>query len=277
MKKITKALFPVAGLGTRFLPATKAIPKEMLPIIDKPLIEYAVEEAVMAGIEEIIFITSHTKRSIKDHFERNIKLEEKLINSNNTDALKKINRKIFQDISFTFVMQNSQKGLGHAILQAKHLIQDEYFAILLADDLIINDPSATQQLINIASENNSSVIGLNKVSKDDLSSYGVVSSKNISQKEKLFLLNDIVEKPQSDPPSDMAVFGRYVLSHQIFHYLENLEPGVAGEIQLTDAIKQMLKDHNVSGYLYDGIKFDCGSKEGYVKAIAHLSTEMLSR
>lgn len=277
MKKITKALFPVAGLGTRFLPATKAIPKEMLPIIDKPLIEYAVEEAVMAGIEEIIFITSHTKRSIKDHFERNIKLEEKLINSNNTDALKKINRKIFQDISFTFVRQKLQKGLGHAILQAKHLIQDEYFAILLADDLIINDPSATQQLINIAIENNSSVIGLNKVSKDDISRYGVVSSKDISQQEKLFLLDDIVEKPQSDPPSDMAVFGRYVLSHHIFDYLENLEPGVAGEIQLTDAIKQMLKDHNVSGYLYDGIKFDCGSKEGYVKAIAHLSTEMLSR
>ena len=277
MIKIKKAVLPVAGFGTRFLPATKAIPKEMLTIIDKPLIEYAVEEAVMAGIEEIIFITSHTKRSIKDHFERNIKLEEKLINSNNTDALKKINRKIFQDISFTFVRQKLQKGLGHAILQAKHLIQDEYFAILLADDLIINDPSATQQLINIAIENNSSVIGLNKVSKDDISRYGVVSSKDISQQEKLFLLDDIVEKPQSDPPSDMAVFGRYVLSHHIFDYLENLEPGVAGEIQLTDAIKQMLKDHNVSGYLYDGIKFDCGSKEGYVKAIAHLSSKMLLR
>ena len=144
MKKITKAVFPVAGLGTRFLPATKAIPKEMLPIIDKPLIEYAVEEAVMAGIEEIIFITSHTKRSIEDHFDKNSELEEKLLKSGKKDAIKKINRDIFQDVSFTYVRQKSQKGLGHAILQAKHFIKDESFAILLADDLIINDPSATR-------------------------------------------------------------------------------------------------------------------------------------
>ena len=278
MKKITKAVFPVAGLGTRFLPATKAIPKEMLPIIDKPLIEYAVEEAVMAGIEEIIFITSHTKRSIEDHFDRNLELEEKLMKSGKKDAIKKINRNIFQDVTFTYVRQKSQKGLGHAILQAKHLIKDESFAILLADDLIINNPSATQQLINVALETNSSVIGLNKVPKEHISRYGVISSADVSSAgEKLFLLDGIIEKPYSNPPSDMAVFGRYVLSHHIFNYLEIIDPGVGGEIQLTDAIKLMLKQHEVNGYLYDGVKFDCGSKEGYVQAIAHLASDLLSK
>ena len=276
-QRVKKAVFPVAGLGTRFLPATKAIPTEMLPIIDKPLIEYAVEEAVMAGIEEIIFITSHTKRSIEDHFDTNIELEEKLLQSGKKDEIKKINRDIFKDVTFTYVRQKSQKGLGHAILQAKHLIKDEFFAILLADDLIINNLSATQQLINVALETNSSVIGLNKVLKEHISRYGVISSADVSNEKKLFLLDGIIEKPHLNPPSDMAVFGRYVLSHHIFNYLEIIDPGVAGEIQLTDAIKLMLKDHNINGYLYDGIKFDCGSKEGYVKAIAHLASDLLSK
>ena len=277
MKKISKAVFPVAGLGTRFLPATKAIPKEMLPIIDKPLIEYAVEEAVMAGIEEIIFITSHTKRSIENHFEKNEELEEKLLNSGNKDVIKKINRDIFQDVKFTYIKQKFQKGLGDAILQASHLIEDEYFAILLADDLIVNNPSATQQLINVAKETNTSVIGLNRVPEEHINRYGVISFADSSKDEKLFHLNGIIEKPKSNPPSDMVVFGRYVLSHHIFDYLEHLEPGFAGEIQLTDAIKLMLKDHNINGYLYDGIKFDCGSKEGYVQAIAHLASDMISK
>ena len=249
----------------------------MLPIIDKPLIEYAVEEAVMAGIEEIIFITSHTKPSIENHFSQNLALEKKLMNSGNNEALKKINRDIFQDTLFTYLRQESQKGLGDAILQAKHLIQDEYFAILLADDLIFNNPSATQQLIKVVQETNSSVIGLNKVSKDQIGNYGVVSFANSSKQEKLYLLNGIIEKPQLNPPSDMAVFGRYVLSHHIFDYLENLDPGVGDEIQLTDAIKLMLKDHDINGYLYDGIKFDCGSKEGYVKAITYLASDLLNK
>lgn len=274
MNKITKAIFPVAGLGTRFLPATKAIPKEMLPIIDKPLIEYAVEEAVLAGITEIIFITSHTKRSIEDHFNQNYELEKKLVQLGNNDALKKINRDIFQEVTFTYVKQSNQKGLGDAVLQARHLIEEEAFAILLADDLIINNPSATQQLIDIAIENESSVLGLNRVPQKDLGKYGVVaSSKALS--EKLYYLEDIVEKPLKNPPSDMAVFGRYILSHNIFKYLENLKPGFGGEIQLTDAIKLMLKDYPVVGYLYDGHKFDCGSKVGYVKAIQHLASQIL--
>ena len=274
MNKITKAIFPVAGLGTRFLPATKAIPKEMLPIIDKPLIEYAVEEAVLAGITEIIFITSHTKRSIEDHFNQNYELEKKLVQLGNNDALKKINRDIFQEVTFTYVKQSNQKGLGDAVLQARHLIEEEAFAILLADDLIINNPSATQQLIDIAIENESSVLGLNRVPQKDLGKYGVVaSSKALS--DKLYYLEDIVEKPLKNPPSDMAVFGRYILSHNIFKYLENLKPGFGGEIQLTDAIKLMLKDYPVTGYLYDGHKFDCGSKVGYVKAIQHLASQIL--
>lgn len=274
MNKITKAIFPVAGLGTRFLPATKAIPKEMLPIIDKPLIEYAVEEAVLAGITEIIFITSHTKRSIQDHFDQNHELEEKLFKLGNNDAIQKINRDLFKGIKFTYVKQESQRGLGDAILQAQHLIADESFAILLADDLIINTPSATQQLIEIARENNSSVIGLNKVSINDIGKYGVIaSSEKVSN--KMHWLSDIVEKPLQNPPSDMAVFGRYILSHHIFKYLKNLNPGFGGEIQLTDAIRLMLEDYPVAGYLYDGQKFDCGSKEGYVKAIKHLASEIL--
>ena len=272
MIKIKKAIFPVAGLGTRFLPATKAIPKEMLPIIDKPLIEYAVEEAVMSGIEEIIFITSHTKPSIKNHFEHNYELEEKLLSSGNDQAILKINRKLFQNIKFTYVEQEYQRGLGHAILLAKGLIKkDESFAILLADDLVLNKPSATEQLIKIAQENDSSVVGLNRVSKDKISNYGVISSPDIPINTSLYKLDNIVEKPLQNPPSDLAVFGRYILSDKIFYYLENLAPGVGDEIQLTDAIKLMLKDFPVHGYIYDGIKFDCGSKQGYVEAIMHLA------
>lgn len=276
MKKITKAVFPVAGLGTRFLPATKAIPKEMLPIIDKPLIEYAVEEAVLAGIEEIIFITSHTKPSIKNHFERNFALEKKLQDFDKHKALEKINPELFKDIKFVYIEQESQKGLGDAVLHAKDFIQDELFAVILADDLIINKPSAIEQLIDVALEKESSVLGLNRIEKSRITNYGVISSAEISSSKNLFALDGIVEKPQENPPSDLAVFGRYILSSKIFSYLENIAPGVGGEIQLTDAIKLMLQDFPVFGYIYDGKKFDCGSKEGYVAAIAHLASNILS-
>ena len=274
MKKITKAVFPVAGLGTRFLPATKAIPKEMLPIIDKPLIEYAVEEAVNAGINEIIFITSHTKRAIEDHFDQNFELEEKLINSGKKDFLNKINRDIFQNIKFTYVRQKSQNGLGDAILQSEHLIQDEHFAIILADDLIINNPSCINQLISSYMENQSSVIGLNEVPKNETEKYGIVSVEESSLSSSTVLLKDIIEKPKSNAPSNLAVVGRYILSSKIFKYLKNLEPSVGGEVQLTDAIRLMLKDEKVMGYLYEGIKFDCGSRHGYVNAIKHLAKKM---
>jgi len=275
MKKITKAVFPVAGLGTRFLPATKAIPKEMLPIIDKPLIEYAVEEAVNAGITEIIFITSHTKRAIEDHFDKNFELEEKLINSGKKDFVDKINRDIFQNIKFTYVRQKLQNGLGDAILHSEHLIQDESFAIILADDLIINNPSCTSQLISAYDENQCSIIGLNEVPEHETDKYGMVSVEEPSSSINSFVLKDIIEKPKSNAPSNLAVVGRYVLSSKIFKYLKNLKPSVGGEVQLTDAIKLMLNDENVVGYLYEGKKFDCGSRHGYVNAIQYLAKETL--
>ena len=275
MKKVTKAVFPVAGLGTRFLPATKAIPKEMLPIIDRPLIEYAVEEAVNAGINEIIFITSHTKRAIEDHFDQNFELEEKLLNAGKKEYLEKINRDIFSNIKFTYVRQKTQNGLGDAILHSEHLIQEEAFAIILADDLIINNPSCISQLIEIHEENECSVIGVNEVPENETEKYGVISIDEPSSTNNSYVLKDIVEKPQSNAPSNLAVVGRYVLSSKIFKYLKNLEPSVGGEVQLTDAIKLMLNDEKVIGYLYEGTKFDCGSRNGYVNAIKHLAKEIL--
>ena len=274
MNKITKAVFPVAGLGTRFLPATKAIPKEMLPIIDKPLIEYAVEEAVNAGIAEIIFITSHTKRAIEDHFDQNFELEEKLQNAGKDGFLEKINRDIFKDIKFTYVRQKTQSGLGDAILHSEHLIQEEAFAIVLADDLIINNPSCISQLISSYDEHKCSIIGVNEVPQNEIEKYGVISIDESSSTKTSFFLQDIVEKPKTNPPSNLAVVGRYVLSSNIFKYLKNLKPSVGGEVQLTDAIKLMLNDEKVVGHLYEGKKFDCGSRHGYVNAIKHLAKEL---
>jgi len=274
MKKITKAVFPVAGLGTRFLPATKAIPKEMLPIIDKPLIEYAVEEAVNAGITEIIFITSHTKRAIEDHFDQNFELEEKLQNAGKHGFLEKINRDIFKDIKFTYVRQKTQNGLGDAILHSEHLIQEEAFAIVLADDLIINNPSCISQLISSYDEYKCSIIGVNEVPENEIEKYGIISIDESSSTKTSFFLKDIVEKPKTNPPSNLAVVGRYVLSSNIFKYLKNLKPSVGGEVQLTDAIKLMLNDEKVVGHLYEGKKFDCGSRHGYVNAIKHLAKEL---
>jgi len=274
MKKITKAVFPVAGLGTRFLPATKAIPKEMLPIIDKPLIEYAVEEAVNAGITEIIFITSHTKRAIEDHFDQNFELEEKLQNAGKDGFLEKINRDIFKDVKFTYVRQKTQNGLGDAILHSEHLIQEEAFAIVLADDLIINNPSCMSQLISSYDEHQCSIVGVNEVPQNEIEKYGVISIDESSSTKTSFFLNDIVEKPKTNPPSNLAVVGRYVLSSNIFKYLKNLKPSVGGEVQLTDAIKLMLNDEKVVGHLYEGKKFDCGSRHGYVNAIKHLAKEL---
>ena len=274
MEKITKAVFPVAGLGTRFLPATKAIPKEMLPIIDKPLIEYAVEEAVNAGITEIIFITSHTKRAIEDHFDQNFELEEKLQNAGKDRYLEKINRDIFKDVKFTYVRQKTQNGLGDAILHSEHLIQEEAFAIVLADDLIINNPSCISQLISSYDEHKCSIVGVNEVPQNEIEKYGVISIDESSSTKTSFFLNDIVEKPKTNPPSNLAVVGRYILSSNIFKYLKNLKPSVGGEVQLTDAIKLMLSDEKVVGHLYEGKKFDCGSRHGYVNAIKHLAKEL---
>jgi len=262
---IKKAVLPVAGFGTRFLPATKAIPKEMLPIIDKPLIEYAVEEAIDAGIEEIIFVTSHTKIAIENHFDSNFELEEKLLKSGKNDFISLINPEKFKNIRFTYVRQKSQRGLGDAIAHASHLVNDDAFAVLLADDLIFSKVSCLQQLIDIHNNTNSSVIGVNEVPKADISKYGVISPSD--EEDDHIKIKDIVEKPDASiAPSNLAVVGRYVLDSDIFEYLKRVEEDSSSEIQLTDAIKLMLQDKDVLGCKYEGIKFDCGSKKGFVAA-----------
>jgi UTP--glucose-1-phosphate uridylyltransferase len=267
---IKKAVLPVAGFGTRFLPATKAIPKEMLPIIDKPLIEYAVEEAVSAGIEEIIFITSHTKIAIENHFDSNFELEEKLLNSGKDDYIPLINPEKFKNIRFTYVRQKSQRGLGDAIAHASHLINDSAFAVLLADDLIFSETSCLQQLIDIHKNTSSSVIGINEVPKSDVSKYGVIK---VNEDSELKII-DIVEKPDiSDAPSNLAVVGRYILESDIFNYLKIVQEDSSNEIQLTDAIKLMLHDKDVFGCKYIGTKFDCGSKKGFVAATLYKGLE----
>lgn len=265
MTNIRKAVLPVAGFGTRFLPATKAIPKEMLPIIDKPLIEYAVEEAVNAGIEEIIFITSHTKIAIENHFDSNFELEEKLSKNNKHEFITLINPEKFKNVRFTYVRQKSQKGLGDAIAHASHLIQDEAFAVLLADDLIFSEESCLQQLINIHKNSGLSVIGVNKVIKENISKYGVINPS--FDEDRNIYVNDIVEKPSiENAPSDLAVVGRYILDSSIFGFLKRVSEDKSNEIQLTDAIKLMLEEKKVLACKYHGKKFDCGSKVGYVEA-----------
>ena len=268
-KTIKKAVLPVAGLGTRFLPATKAIPKEMLPIVDTPLVEFAVREAIEAGIEEIIFVTSHTKRSIEDHFDRNLELESKLSSSNKESYLDKVNLNEYEGIKFSFVRQRDQRGLGDAILQVSHLIlPDEYFAILLADDLFDGNPGVTSQLVDAFKLHGKSIFAVNEVSEEETKKYGVISGELSGS---LTSIEEIVEKPQSNPPSNLAVTGRYLLSGKIMEELKTLEPGFGNEIQLTDAIAKMLQKGEMLGLKYDALKFDCGSKEGFVQANIHFA------
>ena len=265
MKKIRKAVLPVAGFGTRFLPATKATPKEMLPIIDKPLVQYAVEEAIKIGIEEIIFITNPSKYSIKNHFDKSLLLEEKLIKSGKFDFVEKLNPSEFNDIKFTYVNQDEQKGLGHAILLAEDFINNEPFAVLLPDDLFLSEKSCLMQLDEVYRQTNGSVIAVNKIDADNIHKYGVIKPGLVNS--RAIQVVDIVEKPKyEDAPSDIAVCGRYILSSSIFKYLNITSPDSGEEIQLTDAIKLMLKDESVYACVYEGEKFDCGSKKGFVEA-----------
>ena len=270
MKNIKKAVLPVAGFGTRFLPATKAIPKEMLPIIDKPLVQYAVEEALNIGIEEIIFITSPTKYSIKKHFDKSQILEELLISSGKQEYVKKLNPDIFKSIKFHYVIQEEQNGLGHAISLAKHLIEDEPFAILLPDDLFFSEDSCLNQLKREYIKTNSSVIAVNEIDEDNIHKYGVIQPGSIEK--NLIEVKGIVEKPTaSEAPSNIAVCGRYILNSSIFNYLDEVNPDKSGEIQLTDAIKLMLEKEKVIACIYQGEKFDCGSKLGFVEATLAIS------
>ena len=268
MKPVKKAILPVAGLGTRFLPATKAIPKEMLPIIDKPLVQYAVEEAIDIGVTEIIFITSHAKKSIEKHFLQHLELEESLLSKGKEDYINLINPQKFRDIKFTFMDQSQQKGLGHAISLAESSLceDDDAVAILLPDDLFISKTKSCLQILSdIYDETSHSVIAVNEVPDSQLTSYGVIDPIKISN--SIYEINQIIEKPSvKEAPSNLAVCGRYILSSSIFGSLKKIKPGAGGEYQLTDAIKDLLSHEKVLASTYEGSKYDCGSKKGFVEA-----------
>ena len=267
---IKKAVLPVAGLGTRFLPASKATPKEMLPIIDKPLVQYAVEEAIDVGVDEIIFITSNEKHSIEKHFQENNAIAEKLIKSGKEDYLERLNPKIFSDVKFHYINQNNQHGLGDAVLHAEEIVGDDSFAVLLPDDLFFSNISCLSQLINTYKQTKSSVIAVNKIDKENIHKYGVIKPGTIEN--DLINIQDIVEKPNKNAaPSDIAVCGRYIFKSSIFNFLKLTDFDESGEIQLTDAIKGLLKHEEVYAALYEGEKFDCGSKQGFVHATIALA------
>lgn len=266
MKKITKAVFPVAGMGSRFLPATKASPKEMMPVVDKPLIQYAVEEAVEAGITDMVFIIGRNKRSIPDHFDKAYELEAELEMRGKTELLSVVRGVIPKNINCIYIRQSEALGLGHAVLCAKPVIQNEPFAVILADDLIDGKPAIVKQMVDVFEKHQCSVLGVQDVPRAQTRQYGIVSSVNLeTDVEKV---NAIVEKPSPETaPSTLAVVGRYILTPRIFHHLENVQPGAGGEIQLTDGIAELIREEQVLAYRFNGIRYDCGDKLGYLKAI----------
>jgi len=265
MQKVTKAVFPVAGLGTRFLPATKASPKEMLPIVDKPLIQYAVEEAVGAGITDLIFITGRGKRAIEDHFDKAYELEAELQAHGKNKLLKEVRGLLPEGVSCAYVRQAEALGLGHAVLCARHLVGDEPFAVILADDLIDASVPVMKQMAQVHGKTGGSVVAVQNVPREDTASYGIVSVEKTSG--GVSRVSNIVEKPKpEEAPSTLGVVGRYILSPRIFHFLENLRPGAGREIQLTDAIGRLLREEAVNAYEFQGTRYDCGSKMGYLKA-----------
>ncbi|TCV90152.1 UTP--glucose-1-phosphate uridylyltransferase GalU [Sulfurirhabdus autotrophica] len=265
MLQVTKAVFPVAGMGTRFLPATKASPKEMLPIVDKPLIQYAVEEAVAAGITDLIFITGRTKRSIEDHFDKAYEMETELEARGKTRMLEMVRDIIPSHVSCIFIRQVEALGLGHAVLCAKPVIGDEPFAVMLADDLIDGEPPVLKQMVDLFTYYQSSVIGVQNVAREETSQYGIVAAQPIS--EKIHKITNIVEKPKpEDAPSTLGVVGRYILTPRIFDHLKKVQKGAGNEIQLTDAIAALLQEQQVMAYEFTGTRYDCGSKLGYLKA-----------
>ena len=266
-KKITKAVFPVAGLGTRFLPATKANAKEMLPIVDKPLIQYAVEEAVDAGITDLIFIMGRTKRSIADHFDKAYELENELEKKNKTKMLELVQSIVPPHVNCIYIRQSEAMGLGHAVLCAEPAVVNEPFAVLLADDLISheNGKGCIGQMVDIYEYHQCSVLAVMDVPREETAKYGIVSSDKLE--EKLEKVTGIVEKPDPDvAPTTLASVGRYILSPSIFDEIRSSGTGAGGEIQLTDAIDSMLKSEAVYAYEFDGKRYDCGSKIGYLQA-----------
>ncbi|MBN3788763.1 UTP--glucose-1-phosphate uridylyltransferase GalU [Burkholderia sp. Ac-20353] len=265
MLKVTKAVFPVAGLGTRFLPATKASPKEMLPVVDKPLIQYAVEEAIEAGITEMIFVTGRSKRAIEDHFDKSYEIEAELEARGKEKLLSLVRSIKPSHVDCFYVRQAEALGLGHAVMCAEKLVGDHPFAVILADDLLDGPTPVLRQMINVFNHYHASVIGVEEIAPEASKSYGVIDGKR--WEDNLFKLSGIVEKPEpAKAPSNFGVVGRYVLKPKIFEHLRGLKPGAGGELQLTDAIQSLLSDEQVLAYRYDGTRYDCGSKLGYLKA-----------
>ncbi len=265
MRRICKAIFPVAGLGTRFLPATKASPKEMLPVVDKPLIQYAVEEAIEAGITDMIFITGRNKRAIEDHFDKAYELEAELEARQKSDLLQAIQRIKPDNVQCFYVRQSEALGLGHAVLCAERLVQNEPFAIVLADDLLDADVPVLKQMVDLHRHYGSSIVGVEAIPLEQSSAYGIVEGRPVA--DRLLKLDGIVEKPAPQhAPSNIGVVGRYILTPSIFRHLRKLIPGAGGELQLTDAIAQLIQSEAVLSYQFIGKRYDCGTKQGYLQA-----------
>jgi UTP--glucose-1-phosphate uridylyltransferase len=266
MKKITKAVFPVAGLGSRFLPATKASPKEMMPVVDKPLIQYAVEEAVAAGITDMVFITGRNKRAIEDHFDTAYEIEAELAARGKTELLRAVQEVIPKHVNCIYIRQSEPLGLGHAVLCAQPVVQDEPFAVILADDLIDGEIAIMKQMVDVYARYECSVLGVQDVPRAQTGQYGIVSSNNRLE-NNLEQVNGIVEKPSPETaPSTLAVVGRYILTPRIFHHLARVQAGSGGEIQLTDGIAALMQEEKLLAYRFNGTRYDCGSKLGYLKA-----------
>nr|WP_191126254.1 UTP--glucose-1-phosphate uridylyltransferase GalU [Cerasibacillus terrae] len=267
MMKVRKAIIPAAGLGTRFLPATKAQPKEMLPIVDKPTIQYIVEEAVRTGIEDIIIISGRGKRAIEDHFDTSYELEEKLAQKGKKEQLEMV-QEISNLANIHYIRQKEPKGLGHAILCAHSFIGEEPFAVLLGDDIVVSEEPCLKQLVNVYEEYESSVIGVHTVPKHDVSKYGIINPVDDSDKNApIREIESLIEKPPVEQaPSNLAIMGRYILTPEIFSILENLEPGKDNEIQLTDALQELNKRERMLAYNFVGKRYDIGDKLGFVKA-----------
>ncbi|MGP1675820.1 MAG: UTP--glucose-1-phosphate uridylyltransferase GalU [Burkholderiales bacterium] len=263
MKRVRKCVFPVAGMGSRFLPATKASPKEMMPVVDKPLIQYAVEEAVAAGITDMIFITGRNKRTIEDHFDKAYEVEAELAARGKLDLLELVQGIVPKNVNCIYIRQPEALGLGHAVLCAEPVVNDEPFAVILADDLIDGAPSVIAQMIQVYEQHQCSVLGVEEVPREHTRQYGIVETDG----SEPGVVSAIVEKPApKDAPSTLAVVGRYILSPRIFHHLAEVQAGAGGEIQLTDGIAALMREEKVLAYRFKGVRYDCGSKLGYLQA-----------
>ena len=272
---IKKCLFPAAGYGTRFLPATKAVPKEMLPILTKPLLQYGVEEALSAGITNMSIVTGRGKRAIEDHFDNSYELESQLKGTSKEYYLKEI-ESIINNSTFTYVRQNQMLGLGHAILTGESLIGNEAFGVILADDLCYSeDSSVMSQMVSIYKKYKCSIVAIEEVSLDIVHKYGIIDGNLIDKSNNIFQISNMVEKPnQNESPSNLAIIGRYILTPDIFNILRETQPDINGEIQITDALKIQAQKNKVIAYKFKGKRFDCGSVEGYLDAINHYAEKL---